>query len=240
MPNSHFHKIVKAIAQLTYYLSHDFLGGPKHLKFAHVINFQKGLTGLWVLGLMVYFQNYSIQSWIYLALHGSYGVCWLIKDLAFPDQNWQKKVTYGGALLAITFVLGPYWLFSFILISPTLLPDITGASLPWLAVAIATHTIGLSVMMAADAQKYFVLETKKELITNGMFKHIRHPNYLGEIMIYGSYAVIVWHWLPWVILFSIWTLIFGVNIVMKEQSMARYDKWKEYKTRSGLLLPKFF
>jgi steroid 5-alpha reductase family enzyme len=46
-------------------------------------------------------------------------------------------------------------------------------------------------MIAADAQKYFTLRLQPGLITHGMFRYIRHPNYLGEMMIYGSFALMV-------------------------------------------------
>ena len=56
-------------------------------------------------------------------------------------------------------------------------------------------------------------------------------------MIYGSYALLVWHWLPVVILAWIWIGIFAVNMVLKEASMSRYPEWAAYKRRTGWLLP---
>ena len=38
-------------------------------------------------------------------------------------------------------------------------------------------------MIASDAQKYFTLRFKRDLITNRMYRFIRHPNYLGEMMV---------------------------------------------------------
>ena len=46
------------------------------------------------------------------------------------------------------------------------------------------HQVG----SVADAQKYFTLRLKRGLITDGMYRYIRHPNYLGEMMLYGSFA----------------------------------------------------
>lgn len=45
-------------------------------------------------------------------------------------------------------------------------------------------------MIQLDAQKYYVLQIQKGLITNGMFAYVRHPNYLGEMMIYLSFALL--------------------------------------------------
>ena len=107
----------------------------------------------------------------------------------------------------------------------------------WFALCIALHTLGIAIMLSADAQKFYTLRVQRGLITTGMFRYIRHPNYLGEMMIYGSYALLVWHWLPVVILAWIWIGIFAVNMVLKEASMSRYPEWAAYKRRTGWLLP---
>jgi protein-S-isoprenylcysteine O-methyltransferase Ste14 len=50
---------------------------------------------------------------------------------------------------------------------------------------------------------------------NGMYRFIRHPNYLGEMMIYASFALMVWQWLPVVVLTWIWSGLFAVNMTLK-------------------------
>jgi len=92
-------------------------------------------------------------------------------------------------------------------------------------------------MIAADAQKYFTLRVQRGLIVDGMFRYVRHPNYLGEIMIYLSFALMIWQWLPFVILAWVWIGLFATNMVMKEASMSRYPGWVEYRRRTWWLLP---
>ena len=58
------------------------------MKLKHPINLHKGMTGLVVVIMMFYFQNFSVGAWVYLALHGSYGLMWLLKDQLFPDKKW--------------------------------------------------------------------------------------------------------------------------------------------------------
>ena len=58
----------------------------------------------------------------------------------------------------------------------------------WYCLCISLCILGCAIMIAADAQKYFTLRVQKGLITDGMHRYVRHPNYLGEIMIYGSTA----------------------------------------------------
>ena len=227
-------------ARFTAFMTERFLGGPQVLKLAWVINFQKTGTFFYILLLMNYYQNFSVAACVYLALHGMYGFCWMLKHFVFPDRNWEKKVTIGGGLMAFVLVLGLYWVFPYLLISGILGPDQKMASLTVLTAAISVHTLGVVIMMTADCQKYFTLKYHQGLIREGLFKYIRHPNYLGEIMLYASYAMIVQHWIPWAILGWVWIGVFLVNILQKEASMSRYQEWKEYKKQSGMLIPKPF
>ena len=55
--------------------------------------------------------------------------------------------------------------------------------------SIGVHTLGCVLMMASDTQKYWTLKYRRGLITDGWFARCRNTNYLGEMMIYGSYAL---------------------------------------------------
>ncbi len=233
------HRIFQRLRALTVVLSEDFLGGPKVLKMAWVINFQKGATLPFVLLLMWAYQEFSVAAWAYAGLHGSYGLIWLLKDRTMPDPNWEKRVTFGGAFMSFAAVLGPYWIAPFLLISNVLGPDRPDPPALRIGIAILVYAVGLVLMMASDAQKYFTLQVRRGLITTGLFARIRHPNYLGEMMIYGSFALLVGHWLPWLVLVFVWFSVFATNIAHKEASMSRYPEWEAYRRRSGLLLPRF-
>ena len=215
------------------YLSDDLLGGPKVLKASWVINLQKGGTLPFVLFLMWRFDNWTPTAWTYAALHGSYGLCWLLKDRVFPDPSWEKKVTFGGAFIMWALVLGLYW------IAPVLIVTGRVEAPAWtLALATIVYVLGVVLMMGADGQKYFTLKVKRGLITDGFFARVRHPNYLGEMMLYGSFALLAGHWAPWAVLAWVWLGLFLPNMLRKEASMARYPEWKDYVARSGFLLPR--
>ncbi|MCB1554783.1 MAG: DUF1295 domain-containing protein [Xanthomonadales bacterium] len=219
------------------WLSRDFGGGPRPWKLAWVVNFQKAGT-FFALGTMIaWYGNASTAAWIYLALHGTYGLVWLLKDLCFPDPSWQARVTIGGGINAFLFVLGPYWLFGWLLIS-----GVAPARYPlpepvWFCLCISLCLFGSALMIAADAQKYFTLRVQRGLITDGVHAWIRHPNYLGEMMIYGSFALLVWHWFPALVLAFVWVGVFAVNMVMKEASLSRYPEWADYRKRTWWLVP---
>lgn len=227
-------QLVQRLAAFTAYMSTEVFGGPKLLKFSWVINFQKAGTLLWVAAWMAWYQRFTTDAWVYLALHGTYGVLWLLKDLTFPDPGWQKRVTFGGAFLSFAMVLGPYWSFSWLLLSDA---QRVPASGPLLFAVVAAHTLGVAVMLGADGQKFFTLKVKKGLIDTGFFRFVRHPNYTGEILIYGSYAVLVGHWFAWAVLAWVWLGVFLPNMLMKEASMSRHPGWAAYKARTGMLWP---
>ncbi len=128
---------------------------------------------------MVIFDNRSIAAWVYLALHGTYGFCWLLKHIAFPDQSWETKSTIGGAII-VFLLLATYLVAPYLLISNALGVDSTATPSWLLALCISLHTFGVVIMMVSDGQKYFTLKYRPGLITEGMFKRVRHPNYAGE------------------------------------------------------------
>ena len=233
-------RFIRAAHRVTDYLVCDFLGGPRPWKFAWVINFQKAGTFVFLLGLIAWYDNTSAAVWIYTAMHGGYGLVWIIKDMAFPDPGWQRRITIAGGLNAFLGALGWYWVFGWLLVSGVAQPDYPLPDFAWYCLCISLCIVGSAIMIAADAQKFYTLRVQRGLITDGMHRYIRHPNYLGEMMIYGSFAMMVWHWLPVLVLAWVWFGIFAVNMIMKEASMSRYPEWADYKKRTWWLVPFIF
>ena len=223
---------------------HDLGGGPRLLKFSWIVNAQKAGTFFFLGALMAWYSGKTPAAtapaaWIYLAMHGSYGLIWLIKDIAFPDPNWQVRVTLGSAVAGI-LGLAMYWSFGWLLISGTAQPHYPLPDFAWYCLCISLCMLGSVIMIAADAQKFFTLRVRRGLITDGMHRYIRHPNYLGEMMLYAAFAMMVGHWLPWLWLAYVWTTLFAVNMALKEASMSRYAEWAAYKKRSWWLVPLLF
>ena len=181
---------------------------------------------------MAFYNNFALLAWIYLALHGTYGLMCLIKDRLYPDQQWEKEISVAMGIFTF-IVLGLYWVAPFIIISG----NVT-ATAPLISVAIAINIIGVLLHYGSDAQKYFTLKYREGLITEGFFSRSRNPNYLGEILIYLSFALLAQHWLPFLILGGFVAGIFIPNMRKKDQSLSRYPEFDAYKANSGLLLPK--
>lgn len=204
------------------------------MKIKYAINLHKGLTFLFVLALMFIYHNFNIGALVYLALHGTYGILWLLKDKIYPDKQWEMEIPLIQGILGF-FVICLYWVAPFILISSGIQP-----SAILITIAISLNIIGVFLHYSSDAQKYYTLKYHQGLITEGFFARCRNTNYLGEILIYLSFALLVNHWLPYVILGGFISILFIPNMLKKDQSLSRYSEFEKYKESSGLILPKLF
>lgn len=210
-------------------------GNGEKMKVSTTINLHKALVSPVVLGLMWFYQNWSTEAFIYLAIHGSYSILWLIKDSLYPDKRFEEKQPAAIAIIFIFLPLAGYYMAPYLLISRqiTLSP-------PLIAFALVLYIFGIFLHYVSDAQKHYTLQYKKELIEEGLFARTRNPNYLGEIMIYLAYAIMSLHWLPFLIL-SGWVFGFFIrNMLSKDKSLARYPQFTAYKQKTGLLFPTWF
>ncbi len=214
------------------YLVEDVGGGPRVIKLATAINFHKLITFFVILGMMAYTNNYSVGAWVYLCLHGVYGWCWLIKDAAGRDSSLDKPVTFGGIACLYGFYAAWIWGLPWLFLSRHI-----EHSNVVLAFCICLHTLGVVTMIGADLQKTFTLRVRPGLITNGMFAYTRNPNFLGEIMIYATYAIMAASVAGWIFVILQWVVLFLPRMLMKDASISRHPGWAEYQARSGLLIP---
>eukprot|EP01063_Lacrimia_lanifica_P015879 TRINITY_DN22532_c0_g1_i1.p1 TRINITY_DN22532_c0_g1~~TRINITY_DN22532_c0_g1_i1.p1 ORF type:complete len:246 (+),score=73.77 TRINITY_DN22532_c0_g1_i1:49-786(+) len=233
------------------------------LKWKHFIDAGKGATPLVVLGLIKHFDRWeSPTAWVYFGIHGSYGVMWCLKSQIFPDSAWERPIKPDANQKEMA---KKYW-WNPMDVLPTILPSCIGgptifASLAgywgyiyhicankvevpaWaLGSAVFTYSIGVFLHFTSDMQKHVQIQmrTKPGLITDMFFARSRNPNYLGELLIYGSFAAlannayaagycaynVLCMWLP--------------NMLKKDISISRHAGWEEYKARSGLIFPSLF
>lgn len=209
------------------------------MKQKHIIDAFKGATGPFVLILIFAFHRLeSITAWTYLALHGTYGVLWVLKSRIFGDKQWEQPLTLVRAAM-LTGGLSLYW------ISPLVITIYDVELHPaHIASAVALFGFGVFFHFTADMQKHNTLKQGPGLITTGLFSRIRNPNYFGELLIYSSFALLAierlsWWigWLPAAAFASIIAIEWIPNMLRKERSLSRYPEFAEYKKRSKLILP---
>jgi protein-S-isoprenylcysteine O-methyltransferase Ste14 len=112
----------------------------------------------------------------------------------------------------------------------TVPPDWVFALAPFLCIS------GVFLHYVSDAQKFFVLQLRKGVVQDGLFARTRNPNYLGEVLINGGFAVASWHW-PLALVLAGWFPYFARNMRRKDRSMSRYREFAAYKDRTGIFVP---
>jgi steroid 5-alpha reductase family enzyme len=106
--------------------------------------------------------------------------------------------------------------------------------------AVLIHTVGIGLQIGSDVQKSTTLQIKDGLITNGFFEKSRNPNYLGELLICLSLAMLSKSYFCWAYLTFCWILVFGTGILKKEASLMQKDGFKVYQEKSLILFPRLF
>lgn len=196
------------------------------------INLHKVLVFPVVLGLMWWFGNVSLEMCVYLALHGTYALLWLMKQSWYPDHRFDVRRPIWIGFAFVFLPLAGYYIAPYLVASRHI-------SLPAPAIAgiISLFTFGVFFHYVSDAQKYFTLRAGPGLISDGLFSRVRNPNYLGEIMIYCAFAALSAHWLPFVIVAAWAALFFIPGARAKDKSLSRYAAYAAYRARTSALFP---
>ena len=119
------------------------------MKVATYINIHKALVIPLVLRMMWFYNNWSTEAFIYLSIHGTYSLLWLIKQSLYPDKRFDQKQPLVIGVLFIFLPLAGYYIAPYLLISRhlTLPPYLIG-------LVLFLYTLGVFLHYVSDAQKY--------------------------------------------------------------------------------------
>tara|TARA_Y100000817_G_scaffold286820_1_gene254931 strand:+ start:486 stop:1124 length:639 start_codon:yes stop_codon:yes gene_type:complete len=209
------------------------------MKYKFYIDTHKGATFFYILSLLYIYEAFdNIFALVYLALHGSYGIFWVLKSKLFPDKTWEVKVPlYYGLIIWIG--LSFYWIAPWIIVSEFFYKteSILNGELIILF-SILLYVFGVFLHFTSDMQKFIQLKTQPgQLINDGLFKRCRNINYFGELLIYSAFALLSMHWIPFLVLILFIIFIWAPNMIRKDKSLSRYENFEDYKKDSKLFIP---
>ena len=149
------------------YLEHRLPPGPAFIPKRLCVNLYTGSLPFYLFGLMVYYDNWSMGAWLYLALHGSYGWFCIIKDFVFPDSSLDRPITLTSFVFLWTH-FGPYMLIGFCMMSRLGTAEMQTPSNERMFVSLVLYIFGLMLMMLTDVSKHLILRERDGLVTYGM------------------------------------------------------------------------
>ncbi len=209
------------------------------MKQKHFIDFHKGITFIYILMLINFYSAFDNTTiWIYLGLHGTYGILWVLKSFIFPDKTWDQKTNFAYGLVILSG-LSLYWISPWLIVSGYFNEGDMIVAPNWL-ISIVIFMFGLGVFLhfSSDMQKHTILKTNPgTLISDGLFKRSRNINYFGELFIYLSFALLAMHWTPILILAVFMIIVWVPNMLRKDKSLSRYKEFEDYKNKSGMFFP---
>lgn len=170
------------------------------------------------------FSNLNHQDWRYTMLKEKTGVFYPI--INFVGIHMVPTLIVYGCILPAVWAI------------------INGVTANFGSVIFVCVSLGATTMQGiADYQMHKFRKNKNgAFIRNGLWKYSRHPNYLGEILMWWGVALSVvcavpnaWYLLTGALANTI--LFFAVSIPMADGRQSRKEGFAEYKKQTRMLLP---
>jgi protein-S-isoprenylcysteine O-methyltransferase Ste14 len=198
------------------------------------INIAKILTIVLLIIFSVVFGVQDIRQLLYLCLHISYCLWWLLEQWFYPQrrQLFGESVGVVGFISSLLFVGGLYSLPGYLAFTNPVPLSLTTA-----AIALPLFIFGTLINTSADIQKLTAKQNGAGLVNDGIWRFSRNINYFGDLLRYLSFSVVagsIWAYLVPVLI----GLIYLQRIFQKEESMTqKYPNYQEYQQSSARLIP---
>jgi steroid 5-alpha reductase family enzyme len=176
---------------------------------------------------------------------------WAYTFDSLESQDWRYDMLKekSGKLYPVVSLLGIN-LFPTVIVFLAVLPAIVffekGGSNFFTFVGFALCLLAASLQLFADIQMQRYRKSphdKSEIINVGLWKYSRHPNYLGEILMWWGVFIMMFSVNPNLWIYGIGALLntamfFFISIPMAEKRLANYKaNFDNYKKNTRMLLP---
>lgn len=242
--------ILTSILLIFIYMNIGFLIGMK-MKDNSIVDILWGLGFIVVIWGLEYFYDdhglflkYLVTFW---GLRLSY---YLLKRFKKKGEDWRyaawkKQWAHNYVLISYFRVYMLQGFFMFIICLPFMFFDNQPPHLNTIQViAIILFVIGLSIESLADYQLSVFKsnrENKGRIMTTGIWKYSRHPNYFGEMLVWWAIFMYVLPYTSWISILSpititiLLTKVSGVPFLEKKY---KEDKaYQEYVKRTSIFIP---
>jgi len=211
--------------------------------------------------------GFVLTSWILFFINGTYSLNQIIINIMislwglrlfyhilkrnifdsedFRYANWRKawgKWVIPRAFLQVFMLQG---IFQFMIGSTSFYLNSNESTFSYISIiGIILWIIGYYYEVFGDRQlKQHIKNSKQKgkLLSTGLWKQTRHPNYFGEaLMWWGIYLYAVLNGVPVYYIFSPLTItlvLYFISTPILEEKMKGYSEWDEYAEKTSMFLP---
>ena len=209
--------------------------------------------------LLSYFNNWSINNIIVFTAIVLYSIRLTVNfiigfdSLKYVDWRYKMLKEKSGVFYQLVNLLGICMFPTIVVYSASipafLLAELSSGFDPLVFIGVSIILVGTLLELVSDIQMKKFIKIRKdrsEIINIGLWKYSRHPNYLGEILIWFGLATCLvalfpqyWYYYSGAVINLIMFLV--ISIPMEENHMKEYKPgMEEYieKTSMLLILPK--
>ena len=195
----------------------------------------------WIVSALVVIWSLRLSSFLFLRIHRTG------KDGRFDSLKTSP------ARFIIPWTLQGLWVF--LTMSVVIVINSQSGPAPnlsiWDGLGMALWTLGFGIEVVADAQKTAFnskLENRGRWIDEGLWARSRHPNYLGEILLWTGISFFgipcfegleMIAWISPIFIFILLTRISGIPI-LEERAMAKWEndpEYQKYRENTPTLVP---
>lgn len=199
------------------------------------INTAKIITILLLVAFALILGIQDVRQVLYLCLHISYCLWWLVEQWFFPlrrQQIFSEPIGTIGFIFCLLFV-GLFYAFPGYLAFTNSEP----ISLIVVSVALPLFIFGSLINATADIQKLTAKQYDAGLVKDGIWRFSRNINYFGDLLRYMSFSIVagsIWAY----VVPALITLLYLQLIFKKEQSMSqKYPDYQDYQQSTTRLIP---
>lgn len=208
------------------------------------------------LTLMIYFNNFSLMliiifiSLLFWSIRLTVNFTVDFTSFSYIDYRYKILKKKFGKYYELINLLG-ICLFPTLIVFFAMIPFISLVSMassfnPLFIIGIIILNLGTILELFSDKQSRTFRSNRKSRITlnrNGLWKYSRHPNYLGEILVWwGLYlsVILIGNFNPFIGIGALLNtcLFIFISIPIAESHLSSYkENYKEYKSETRMLLP---
>lgn len=116
----------------------------------------------------------------------------------------------------------------------------------WIGIALVLIGVVIRAVAIVTLGRFFTvnvaIQKEHELIERGMYRHLRHPSYLGSLLSFFGVGLAMGNWLSLAIAFLVPFFAISYRMAVEERALINHfgDRYRDYAHRTKRLIPRIY